>query len=51
MTLTVGKLLMIVACILFVIAALAVGGVLSGVAPWAFAFGALAAWALALAFP
>ena len=48
MTLTVSKLLMIVACILFVVAALAAGGVLA-VAAWPFAFGALAAWALAAA--
>lgn len=46
MTLTVGKLLLLVACILFVVAALAAGGVLTGIPPWAFGFGALAAWAL-----
>jgi hypothetical protein len=48
MTLTVSKLLMFAACVLFVVAALAAGGVLA-VAAWPFAFGALAAWALAAA--
>jgi hypothetical protein len=51
MTLTLPRLLMIVACILFVIAALIAGGVLTGLAAWAFGFGALSAWALALAVP
>lgn len=41
----IGKLLLLVACILFVIASLAAGGVIKEPA-WAFGFGALAAWAL-----
>lgn len=49
MTLTLGKLLMVVACVLFVVAALVAGGVLTGLQAWAFGFGGLAAWALALA--
>ena len=49
MTLTLSKLLMVVACILFVIAALVAGGVLAGLEAWAFGFGGLAAWALAFA--
>lgn len=43
MTLTVGKLLLLVACILFVVAALAAGNVITGIEPWAFGFGGLAA--------
>jgi hypothetical protein len=49
MTLTVSKLLLLVACILFAVAALAAWGVVTGVAMWAPGFGGLAAWALALA--
>lgn len=48
MTLTVSKLLLFAACVLFVIAALAAGGVLATGA-WPFGFGGLAAWALAAA--
>lgn len=46
MTLTASKLLLLAACILFVVAALSAGGVVAEPA-WAFGFGGLAAWALA----
>ena len=45
---TLGKVLLIVACVLFVVAALVAGGVLTGLSMWAFGFGGFAAWALAL---
>ena len=43
---TLSKVLLIVACVLFVVASLAAGGVLTGLQAWAFGFGALASWAL-----
>lgn len=46
MTLSFAHLMRIVACILFVIAAFAFGGVFGGVPPWAFMAGAFAAWVI-----
>lgn len=43
---TLAKILLFVGCILFVIASLMAGGVISG-AMWAWAFGGFAAWILA----
>jgi hypothetical protein len=50
-TITFSRVLMLIACILFVIAALAAGGVFTTVSPWAFGFGGFAAVALAWAVP
>jgi hypothetical protein len=49
MTLTLPKALLIIGCILFVIAALCAGAVITGWSAWAFGFGAFAAWALSAA--
>lgn len=45
------RVLMFIACLLFVLAALAAGNIVTSVAPWAFGFGAFAAVALAWAVP
>ena len=45
------RVLMFVACLLFVLAALAAGNVIGSIAPWAFGFGGFAAIALAWAVP
>lgn len=43
------RLLLVVACILFVVAALCFGGLIVGPTAWAFMAGAFAAWALSAA--
>jgi hypothetical protein len=48
---TVARLLMLVACILFVVAALIFGGVFTGLTAWSFMAGGFAAVALAWAVP
>jgi hypothetical protein len=48
---TFSRVLLFVACFLFVIAALAAGGVLTGLSAWAFGFGGFASWVLAGAVP
>ena len=45
------RVLMFIACLLFVLAALAAGNIITSVAPWAFGFGGFAAVALAWAVP
>ena len=45
---TLSKVLLIVACVLFVVASLVFGGVLTGLVAWSFMAGALASWTLAL---
>jgi hypothetical protein len=48
---SVSRLLLVVGCILFVIASLAAGGVITGLSDWAFGFGAFSAWVLSGAVP
>ena len=45
------RVLMFVACLLFVLAALAAGNIITSITPWAFGFGGFAAVALAWAAP
>lgn len=45
------RALMFIACLLFVLAALAAGNIITSIAPWAFGFGGFAAVALAWAVP
>lgn len=45
------RVLLVIGCILFVIAALCAGGVITGWSEWAFAFGGFAAWVLSGAVP
>lgn len=49
--LSLSRVLLIVGCILFVIAALCAGDVITGMAAWAFGFGGFAAWMLSGAVP
>lgn len=49
--LSLSRVLLVVGCILFVIAALCTGGVIAGMSAWAFVFGAFAAWMLSGAVP
>lgn len=45
------RVLMFVACLLFVLAAMAAGNIITSIAPWAFGFGGFAAVALGWAVP
>lgn len=45
------RVLLVIGCVLFVIAALCAGGVIAGMAAWAFGFGGFAAWTLSGAVP
>jgi hypothetical protein len=45
------RVLMFIACLLFALAALAAGNIVTSIAPWAFGFGGFAAVALAQSVP
>ena len=49
--LSLSRVLLVIGCILFVLAALAAGGVITSITAWAFGFGAFAAWTLSGAVP
>jgi hypothetical protein len=48
---SIARVLLVVGCVLFVIASLAAGNVITGMSDWAFAFGGFAAWMLSGAVP
>lgn len=49
--LSLSRILLVTGCILFVLAALCAGGVITSIAAWVFGFGAFAAWMLSGAVP
>ena len=49
--LSLSRILLVIGCILFTLAALSAGGVIASIAAWAFGFGAFAAWMLSGAVP
>lgn len=48
---SIARILLVIGAVLFVIASLAAGGVITGLNAWAFGFGGFAAWALSGAVP